>query len=113
MPIVGDLDGDGTRDAVYASDSERDLLLTSCPTPQRVTGSQYETSFFVGFDHPQDATPLNGAADLNNDGRVDICRHGCGILRATNFEAAGRRFDSCQARQRKGSEDILSFVSRR
>jgi len=50
MPIVGDLDGDGTRDAVYASDSERDLLLTSCPTPQRVTGSQYETSFFVGFD---------------------------------------------------------------
>jgi RHS repeat-associated protein len=81
MPIVGDLDGDGTRDAVYVSNSgERDLLLTSCPTPQRVDGTPYGSSFFVGFDQPWDATPLRGAADVNNDARVDIFGTSSGYL---------------------------------
>jgi len=84
MPIVGDMDGDGTRDAVFKSRTERDLLLTSCPPTQRVarlSGTPYgnDSSFFVGFDQPVDATSLNGQGDLNNDGRVEIL----GILNGT------------------------------
>jgi len=71
MAIAGDLDGDGTRDAVYQSPNESWLLLSSCRTAQKYSGTSYG-DWPVGFDHLVDGTYLQGFADVNNDGRVDI-----------------------------------------
>ncbi len=77
IPIVGDLDGDGTRDTLFASDTgERDLRLSSCTTVAQQIASN---SFPVGYYTLPDATPLGAMVDFNNDGRVDIV----GVLSGT------------------------------
>ena len=69
VDFLGDLDGDGIRDRIYAQDSgDRDLELTT----GGVENGFFNRPFFLGFASPFDATPTRDQVDFNNDGRVEV-----------------------------------------
>ena len=77
MKFVGDLDGDGIRDPLYirtvvGQPVERDLELTTGGAQSNVG----DLPFWTGFTSPNNATPMGGQADFDDDGRVDIIGKG-------------------------------------
>src|SRR5262249_51452328 len=79
MPLVPDLDGDGTRDLLFLSDSgTRTLRLSSCSTAISTAG--IPAPVWLGQDRWPDNAGLEGASDVDYDGRADIWANQGGYL---------------------------------
>jgi hypothetical protein len=84
---VADLDGDGTRDLVFQSNSSRLLALSSCPGVLDVSATGQ-----VDFGAPGNfvaAANVIGATDVDHDGRADLISTLDNILAVGTIDCAG------------------------